>query len=190
MIETIIGIILFIFIWKILLEPDYFSNLELPAPYYYDCRPASSSTATALNAFFSHPFHHVEIKKSQYESNCFMLRIVPQNYHFFVEHDRIIYHPVVNDGSDIDGVLRYYHCDEDFELAYQLPSNLESNNIANNPKVVCHRNLRYLKKYVYTNEIYYETFDTLQHPMSVLKRFFKQIKKIEGINKLIRNLKK
>lgn len=183
MIKIIICIILFLFVWKTILEPDYFSNLELPAAYYYEAADTSSSV---LNDFFSHPFHHVEIKQSQYESNCFMLIIAPQNYHFFIEHDKIIYHPVVNDGSDLDGVLRYYHCDEDFELVYQLPIGSKTNN----PKVTCHRNLQYLKKYVYTIEIYYETFDTLQHPMSVLKRFFKQIQKIEGINKLIRSLKK
>ena len=168
--------------WKTILEPDYFSNLELPAAYYYQ---DTRETSCVLNDFFSHPFHHVEIRQSQYESNCFMLRIAPQNYHFFVEHENIIYHPVINDGSHLDGVLRYYHCDEEFELAYQLQIDG-----GYNTKVICHRNLDYLKKYVYTVEIYYEAFDTLQHPIRVLKRFFKRVQKIEGVNKLIRSIKK
>lgn len=181
--KSILCALLFVLIWKTLFEPDYFLNLEPPVAYY------NNKNKTTLDSLYSHhALYHVVIKQSQYEPRCFLIIIAPQNYHFFIEHERIIYHPVTNDGSDIDGVLKYYRCEEDFELTYQLPVNFDGKINKKHPRVLCHRNLEYVKKYIYTREVYYETFDTLQHPMSVLKRFFTKIQKIEGMKKLIRAL--
>lgn len=155
------------YIWRFKLEPNYYFNMIIP-PH----EPSNNM----------HSLFHVIGFKSQYEPSCFMLKIAPQDYYFFIENGKIIYHP---NGDSTDGIRVQYTCSPDFELAYELPLKKD---MTVNPKIICHRNLKYLKKYVYTNEIYFEVFDSLRKPIRVINSFFSKIQTIHGINKLMRAL--
>ena len=162
------------YIWRFKLEPNYYFNLILP-PIFYNEHLVNPGSLFKSN---NHSLFHVNVFKSQYEPSNFMLKIAPQDYYFFIENGRIIYHP---NGDSIDGIRVQYTCSPDFELAYELPLKKD---VTANPKIICHRNLKYLKKYVYTNEIYFEIFDSLRKPIKVLNSFFSKIQTIDGMNRL------
>ena len=90
-----------------------------------------------------------------------MLIIQPQNYHFFIENNKLIYHP---NNRNLDGLLKQYSCDKGFELAYNLLLNIKI------PKVFCHKNLKYLKSNIYKSEnlIHYKRFFELKDPIKAI----------------------
>ena len=96
---------------------------------------------------YNNTFFKISIFKSKYEPNNFMLIIYPQEYHFFIENERLIYHP---NNKYLDGILSKYICnDNDFELVYNLQ--FDSHPII--PKVTCHKKLKYLKINIITIQI-------------------------------------
>ena len=104
----------------------------------------------------------ISIYKSKHEINSYMLILYPQRYHFFIEEDKLIYHPR---NKNLDSILKQYRCDGEFELAYQFLMKEKKRNISFIPKVVCHRKLKYLKMFIYGDKsIYEEYFDDLQNP--------------------------
>ena len=150
-------------------------------------------------------FFNIAIFKSRFEEHNYMLIIQPQNYHFFIENNKLIYHP---NNRHLDGLLKQYSCDSGFELAYSLPinnnnrndnededddiyndndeddeiyndsdkgKNDENNNVF--PKVICHKRLKYLKLNIYKpqNIIHYKKFETLQNPMNAIKMILNDI---------------
>ena len=117
------------------------------------------------NKKFYSDFFNVTVFKSSFEEYNFMLIIQPQNYHFFIENNKLIYH---QNNRHLDGLLKQYSCDYGFELAYRLPLNNNKNKF---PRVVCHKNLKYLKSNIYKpqNIIHYKKFETLQNPINAIK---------------------
>ena len=146
---------------------------------------------------YNSDFFNMSIFKSNFEINNFMLLIQPQNYHFFIENKKLIYHP---NNKHLDGLLKQYSCESGFELAYNLPLNIISNNNNNNnndedddddeeeeaededdkinsnnnnyfPSIICHKNLNYLKMNIYKpgNIIFYKKFYELQNPINAIK---------------------
>ena len=135
-------------------------------------------------------FFSISIYKSNYEKNNYMFIIRPQNYHFFLENDKFIYHPK---NKHLDGLLKQYYChdynndnnntnnnnndndnEKEFELAYNLlplslppPSSLSSSQSLI-PKIICHKKLKYLKLYIYKEMIYYKVFYNLQNPINAI----------------------
>ena len=103
-----------------------------------------------------------------------MFIIYPQEYHFFLEKDRLIYHP---NNKHLDGILTQYFCrdDERFELAYNLHLNVSPPV----PKVICHRKLNFLKRYIYATDqcLHTKTFDQLQNPVTAIKKIIEDILK-------------
>ena len=174
----------FIYITTIILIILYFVSFSYlwywiqPQPYSKLCPSLDVYLADPISLYSSlHSFYHLAVYKAPLEDNCYMLYIAPQAYHFFIENGSIIYHPFnVN-----DSVLKHYTCAQSFEPAYLIP--LEKKLGFMNPTVICHRRLRYLKKHVYTDRIYFKTFDTLQKPMNALAAFFKLIYSFEVIKK-------
>ena len=112
----------------------------------------------------------ISVFQSKYEKNNFMMIIYPQHYHFFIQDSiSLIYHP---NNDYLDAVLKQYRCNTDFELAYKIPIN----NTSFSPKVICHRKLSYLKKYIYTNKSTYEKcFNELQNPINAIYVCFNEI---------------
>ena len=108
-------------------------------------------------------------------ANNYMIVILPQNIHFFIESkNMIIYHP----RQQISEIL--YTCPESYEFAYVVP--IDQRKV---PTVLCHRNLNYLKDFVYRNKVYEKSFLEFQNPLDVLYSFFTSIQKIDGINKCL-----
>ena len=119
-----------------------------------------------------------EVVIYQYPVNdYFMIIIKPQKYHFFIEDGKLIYHPRYS-----DNVSKYYNCPTLFEKAYQLPVHAvgeQQNNMV--PKIICHRNLKYLKSNVYTEQIHKKSFDdfckttdALVYSLDVIKMHLKR----------------
>ena len=122
-------------------------------------------------------FFKISMYKSYYELNNYMFIIKPQNYHFFIENNKLIYHP---NNNYLDGILRQYYCDIEYELAYNLSLTKYSESLI--PKVICHRKLNYLKKNIYNNKcIYYKTFDSLQNPINAIYYMFNDILKNDKV---------
>ena len=108
-------------------------------------------------------FYNISIFKSNFEMNNYMILIKPQNYYFFIENNKLIYHP---NSKNMDGLLKQYSCDIGFELAYNLQ--LKNNNFAF-PRIICHRSLSYLKSiYKFENLIHYKYFHELQTPINAI----------------------
>ena len=124
-------------------------------------------------------FYTLEVYQSLEEVNCYLLIINPQKYHFFIENNRIIYHPA----NVKDNILKNYKCLNEFEAAYLIPheTSTQEKNIMY-PTVICHRNLNYLKRNIYTKKFYYKTFNTLQKPFKVVANFLKILVKFDKIN--------
>lgn len=128
--------------------------------------------------FYNNDFFKISIYKSKFDSKNFMLIIHPQQYHFFIENEKLIYHP---NNKYLDGILKQYFCnnDDNFELAY----NLNINVFPPIPKVICHKNLKYLKTNIYFNQnIYTKYFDELQNPINAIKMIINDIIKNEKTN--------
>ena len=126
--------------------------------------------------YYCYDFFKISIYKSKYEKNNFMLIIYPQEYHFFIENDQLIYHP---NNKYLDGILKQYFCDDDddFELAYNINLNVSS------PKVICHKKLNFLKRNVYADKsTYIKTFDELQNPINAIKKIIADIIKNNNNN--------
>ena len=108
---------------------------------------------------------------TDYNNNSnFMIILNPQQYHFFIENENeIFYHPNSDDYND--GVLKQYFCqDQSLDLVYSV--------LENPPIVTCHKNLKYLKKYVYKKEpIYVRQFDEFKQPLECIFNFFQFITK-------------
>ena len=125
-----------------------------------------SSINNNNNYYFD--FYNISILQSMFEKNNFMFVIQPQNYHFFLENERLIYHP---NNKHLDGLLKQYSCPRDFELAYNLLPIIDDKKSGNKfPKVICHKNLKYLKSYVYKleNIIHYRVFFELMNPINAI----------------------
>ena len=124
-----------------------------------------SDNSSFLSRLYNEIFK-ISIFKSKHEINSYMLILYPQRYHFFIEEDKLIYHP---SNKYLDSILKQYRCDGDFELAYQFLMNDKQRNISFIPKVVCHRKLKYLKMFIYEEKsIYDEYFDELQNPFMAI----------------------
>lgn len=123
------------------------------------------------NKFHSSDFFNVALFKSSFEKNNFMLIIQPQNYHFFIENDKLIYHP---NNQHLDGLLRQYSCQREYDLVYSMPLKNDKNLY---PKVICHKNLKYLKSRIYKapNLFYYKKFEELQEPMNAINIVIRDI---------------
>ena len=131
-------------------------------------------------------FFNISIYKSKYENNNFMLIIKPQNFHFFIENNKLFYHPRNN---HLDGVLKQYYCGEGLELAYNLPvteNKHKRGNALNHqlhsslsfaPTIICHKKLKYLKSQIYTptNIIKYRSFYDLQNPINAIHNILADI---------------
>ena len=151
-----ITILLFIlFIYLLMCHPvNIYENLHIKNLIKYNKNPYNSS----ISEFFK-----ISIYKSNYEANNFMLIIYPQEYHFFIENEQLIYHP---NNEYLDGILKQYFCNNDFEFAYNLHLNVSPPI----PKVICHKKLKYLKTNIYANEsMHTKTFDELQNPINAIK---------------------
>ena len=125
-------------------------------------------------------FFNISIYKSSYVSDNFMIIIKPQNYHFFIEKShndyRLIYHPPNN---HLDGILSQYNCDKNFELVYNLPLWWKTEKILDPiPRVICHKNLQYLKKYIYplNNIIFSKNYNDLQTPLKGILNIIRSLK--------------
>ena len=125
---------------------------------------------------YHYDFYNISIFKSSFEANNYMLIIQPQNYHFFIENGELIYHP-----KKLDSLLKKYLCNnnnnndkDNFELAYKLPL---SDKTSPFPKIICHRNLNYLKLYIYKPEniIHYKYFHELQTPINAITAIINDI---------------
>ena len=128
-----------------------------------------------------------EVVIYQYPVNdYFMIIIKPQKYHFFIENGKLIYHPRYS-----DNVSKYYNCPTFFNKAYQLPVNALGGEVGGGgekeeqlnmvPKIICHRNLKYLKSNIYTKQIHKKSFDNfckmtdaLVYSLDVIKTYLKR----------------
>ena len=103
----------------------------------------------------------------------YMIHIMPQNLYFFLHKNTIIYHPksenIIADCDD-----RYFK--ESFIIT---PKSL---------KVICHRNLSYLKN-LFNKKVFYKTFDSLQNPETVINLILKSTYKTRGLTKILKNVK-
>ena len=149
-IELIIIIVLLILNVMLILYPIYIYNDSF---IKYDNK-------NLLNNYNLNDLFNISIYKSKYEPNNYMIIVNPQEYHFFLENEKLIYHP---NNNNLDGILKQYYCNENFELAYELHSNIS-------PKVICHRKLSYLKSNIFHNKyIYKKIFNELQNPINGIK---------------------
>lgn len=106
-------------------------------------------------------------------SNDYMLILEPQNIHLFIEDAKvIIYHPV----QTVIERNEHYTCPESYEIAYAIDKI---------PKITCHRQLEYLKRFVYTEKYYVQNFNEMQNPLNVIRNFFITIQKMEGVHRLL-----
>lgn len=141
--------------------------------------------STVNNEFADYTVHsmfNLTVYQSPYEPGCFMLILNPQRYHFFIERGKIIYHPL----KCTDGILKQYACLKDYEHAYLLPVVSKDDRHPPSPKVICHRKLDYLTKYVYTTKLYSRNYMRFQGPFKVISEFFYTLQKIDSINQIIK----
>lgn len=157
------------------LQPDYYSKLHLPPMLHWleneprgleFFRSGGSRAAAAAAA----PYR-LEVYRSK--SNDYMLVLYPQALHFFIENKRLLYH-----GKNVKN--EYYDCPADYQLAYTI--NIGSSKV---PKFICHKNIHYLKKYVYIDKVYTKPYHTLQNPLSMINNFFITIQKLEGMRMMM-----
>ena len=154
----------------------YVYLLIYPNSLYHDCFINNNNNPIdrlkRFNEKEGSSFYSMSVFTDNNNNNDFMIILYPQRYHFFVENNgnEIFYHPLY----DNDGILKQYYCqDQSLDLVY---------NITRNPPVVtCHKNLKYLKKYVYKQQqqqppIYTENFDEFKQPLECLFKFLKYIK--------------
>lgn len=146
------------------LQPRYYKNLYPPSSFY-------SQTWLGNDSAIHSKLYRLEVYKSR--SNDYMLVLYPQAFHFFVETRQLIYH-----GRDVKN--EHYDCPPSYQLAYTI--NVSSSKV---PKFVCHKNIEYLQKYVYTEKVYTKPFPTLQNPLAVINSFFLTIQKIQGVRMMI-----
>ena len=155
------------FIIHIFLKDLY--NTAIPNVNFY----LASSVDTNLS---NHSLYNVTVFKKRDDvisDDSFMIFLQPQNLYFFLENDddtgeeNLIYHPNHNNNNNIE---KNFKCSDNhhFEIAYSLSIN--NNNDNNINKVICHRKLEYLKK-IYTQRVFYKTFESLQDPIKVIKTF-------------------
>lgn len=146
------------FIIHLYLKDAY--NTAMPDINFY----LASSVDTNLS---NHSLYNITVFKKQRDNitdNSFMIFLQPQNLYFFLENDRenLIYHP---------NVITYeknFKCNDsnNFEIAYSFSIMKNTDKI----KLICHRKLDYLKK-IYTQRVFYKTFESLQDPIKVIKMF-------------------
>lgn len=121
------------------------------------------------NNLSNHSLYNITAFKKQdnITDDSFMIFLQPQNLYFFLENkgENLIYHPSDNNNSEKNFKCTDYN---NFEIAYSF-SIINNNN--NKIKVICHRKLEYLKK-IYTQRVFYKTFESLQNPIEAIKKFF------------------
>ena len=168
-----------LYLYVYVVNPRFYKNMLPPVEFYL---PKFQIDHYTLNDIF-------EVVIYQYPVNdYFMIIIKPQKYHFFIEDGKLIYHPRYS-----DNVSKYYNCPTFFEKAYQLPvqdvekeggggggeQQQQRKNIV--PKIICHRNLKYLKSNIYTKQIHKKSFDdfckttdALVYSLDVIKMYLKR----------------
>ena len=187
----IVLIIYFTYSWRI-----YNYNFEYELLNYSE-RLWISRFNNSLQNYTAHSLFNVKVYVNDLEPLCFMIIINPQRYHFFIERGVLIYHPgKQQEILQHDAILKQYRClpSNEFELAYLMPTTttikttnqgVDQLTSMKNPKVICHRNLSYLIKHVYVNEVYSHNYNHFQKPLVVLSDVFKRLLKIYNIKKYI-----
>lgn len=103
-----------------------------------------------------------------------MIHIMPQDLYFFLYDNVLVYHPKVESTGK---------CKKDYVEAY-IVNKSNTNTIT---KVMCHRKLEYLKR-IYTNKIFYKTFEKFQHPETVIEYIIKSFSKVRGYGKIVKKV--
>lgn len=105
---------------------------------------------------------------SLFQSNNCMIHIMPQNYHFFIEDNKLIYQPII---LNINNYQKQC-CDQSSkypDLAYILSvENTSISLITPIKKIMCRKSLNYLKEKVYTIVTYRLQTYHLKNPMTLL----------------------
>ena len=136
-------------------------NTAIPDINFY----LASSVDTTIS---NHSLYNITVFKKQDDNitdDSFMIFLQPQNLYFFIEDkgEHVIYHPN-NRNNNQKTTETTFKCKDNinYEIAYSF-------SLKNNKKikVICHRNLEYLKK-MYTQRVFYKTFESLQDPIKVI----------------------
>ena len=120
------------------------------------------------NDISNHSLYNITVYKKPddiIKDDSFMIFLQPQNFYFFLEDKEfLIYHP----DSD-KREKKKFKCKDyiNYEIAYSFSIN------DNDAKVICHRKLEYLKN-LYTQRVFYKTFDSLQSPVKIIKMFIEK----------------
>ena len=151
-----------------------FDNLYPPLDFYL-ARPVSDKFSDRSHFNVS----AFTINKDLNFIEGLMIHIMPQDLYFFLYDNVLTYHPKIE---------RIGKCkNKDYVETYVVNNNNDNYLSRHSTKVMCHRNLEYLKK-LYTNKIFYKTFESLQHPEIVIDYIIKSFYKIRGYGKLIRKI--
>lgn len=158
---------------------NIYNRLYIP-PWYYKINWFNNTNLDSINTVTG--LYKLRVYKAE-ATNNYALILDPQNMHIFIENGKIIYHPLNNSKENILKGKHLYYChpSPSYELAYVIP--ISSGDVSL-PKLICHRNLTYLMKYVYIELIYTRLFETVQNPLDVISNFFITIQKIEGLNQI------
>ena len=158
---------------------NIYNRLYIP-PWYYKINWFNNTNLDSINTVTG--LYKLRVYKAE-ATNNYALILDPQNMHIFIENGKIIYHPLNNSKENILKGKHLYYChpSPSYELAYVIP--ISSGDVSL-PKLICHRNLTYLMKYVYIELIYSRLFETVQNPLDVISNFFITIQKIEGLNQI------
>ena len=188
---TILLIIIFlalvVYSYLYILNPTFYKNMLPPLEFYL-------KSFNNIKDYTLHDVFRVSIYKAP-NDNCYMIIVKPQNYHFFIENGKFIYHPQKN-----DNLSKYYTCPLFFDKAYQLPVTKNENNeqsqknkneLVNKmereyPKIICHRNLKYLNNNVYVKKIHQKSFKDFNRVMKVLAYSLDVLKTYSKMDKYYR----
>ena len=145
-----------------------FQNLYPPLSFYF---------ANQINNKYSdHSHYSVSVFAISSVNNLkfiksVMIHLTPQDVYLFLHGEKIIYHPKQESVGK---------CQLDFAKAFMVSVDKSYQH----PTEICHRKLDYLKK-LYTKKIFFKTFDSLQHPETVINLILKSFNKAKGYNKVL-----
>ncbi|KAF7682673.1 hypothetical protein TCON_2117 [Astathelohania contejeani] len=105
-----------------------------------------------------------------YNNENVMVHIMPQNYHFFVEQGKLIYHPIYNNINNNNNNNTCCDILSDFpEMAYILSVEESTNSLIIPHKTkMCRRPLEDLKRNIYTLMTYRLQTHHLKNPLTLL----------------------
>lgn len=105
-----------------------------------------------------------------------MIHINPQDLYLFLHGTKLIFHTKNENREKCAGQYEGDHFSRAFMFSIEKP--------LLQPIEICHRNLDYLKK-LYSQRIFYKTFETLQQPGVVVDLIVKSFYRAKGYNKIL-----